>query len=87
MVIKGRTISGTTNAGDVLTISFTDDSKMTVKRAPRIPRQWNWVKGGAQPAHFGHRVRGWRGQGRHDGVCQLILRLKSDPYVFRLRCI
>lgn len=30
-LIKGRTIAGTSNQGDVLTISFTDHSKMAVQ--------------------------------------------------------
>ncbi len=30
-LIKGRTISGTANAGDVLTITFSDGSQMTVQ--------------------------------------------------------
>lgn len=30
-LIKGRTISGTANADDVLTVSFTDGSQMTVQ--------------------------------------------------------
>lgn len=30
-LIKGRVISGTANAGDVLTVSFTDGSRMTVQ--------------------------------------------------------
>jgi len=30
-LIKGRTIAGTSNAGDVLTLSFTDGSQMTVQ--------------------------------------------------------
>ena len=32
-VIKGRTINGSSNSGDVMTISFTDGSRMTVKTA------------------------------------------------------
>ncbi len=32
-LIQGRTISGTSNQGDVLTIFFTDGSKMTVQTA------------------------------------------------------
>ena len=32
-LIKGRTVSGTSNAGDVLTVSFDDGSKMTVQTA------------------------------------------------------
>jgi len=32
-VLKGRTISGTSNQGDVLTIRFNDDSQMTVQTA------------------------------------------------------
>ena len=32
-VIKGRMIDGSSNAGDVMTISFTDGSKMAVKTA------------------------------------------------------
>ena len=32
-VLKGRTISGTSNQGDVLTILFDDGSKMTVQTA------------------------------------------------------
>ena len=32
-VLKGRTISGTSNQGDVLTVLFTDGSKMTVQTA------------------------------------------------------
>jgi hypothetical protein len=33
-VIKGRTIGGTGNADGVLTVTFSDGSKMTVKTAP-----------------------------------------------------
>src|SRR3978361_1747331 len=33
-IIKGRTISGTAQADNVLTIAFSDGSKMTVKTAP-----------------------------------------------------
>jgi hypothetical protein len=32
-VIKGRTFSGSSNSGDLMTIVFTDGSKMTVKTA------------------------------------------------------
>ena len=32
-VIQGRTIDGSSNSGDVMTVSFTDGSKMTVKTA------------------------------------------------------
>ena len=32
-LIKGRTIAGTSNQGNVLTVTFTDESKMTVQTA------------------------------------------------------
>ncbi len=35
-VLKGRTISGTSNQGDVLTILFEDGSKMTVQTAGSV---------------------------------------------------
>jgi len=39
-VIQGRTLSGTSNQGDVLTILFGDGSKMTVQTAGAPSRPW-----------------------------------------------